>query len=518
MKKKVIFLLITFFTLAGYSQDKLSKEQKKQFKQAQEAFEIGDFQSAMNYFKAVYPADSMEPYLNYKIGVSMFNLKKYRKDAYPYFKRAETGKYKDCFYYLGVIEHLRMNFDEALNNLKKWKRATGMSNYTLKDVDRQIQITETAMKMVKSPINVQIENLGESINSRFPDYVPLISADGNMMVFTSRREGSSENKLDPNGDYFEDIYISHKVNGSWEKPKSISPTINTPSHDACVALSSDGSQLLTYRTSEDQLSGDIYSSLHIGESWTPPVKLPEVINSDDYLEASATLGTENEVIYFSSDRPGGFGMKDIYRSRKLPDGSWSLPQNLGPIVNSEADEDAPFIHPDGKTLYFSSRGHKTMGGYDIFKTHLEDSVRWAVPENLGYPINSVEDDVYFVLSADGKQGYFSANRPNGFGDHDIYLIKDPEQFFKLNMIKGRIKDQSSGTAVHAKITLLNKTSGSVEGVFRTNKMTGKFVLIGYPGQNYDIIIESPDHNAYIQPVTFPAEDLQINLSRKEGSK
>lgn len=494
---------------------KLSRPEKKIFMKAEEACAIGDYFNAYTLYNQVYAADSMNAYLNHKIGVCMFNLKKFRTDSYRYFKKAENGKFRDTYFYLGLLEHQRLEFNEAIKNFNQYKHSTGTGTFTLKETDRQINISEFARNMIKHPVNIEIENLGEKVNSKFPDYVPLISADEKMLVFTSRREGSSDNKLDPFGDYFEDVFISYNVNGKWTAPASIGQAINTPTHDACVALSADGQQLITYKTSDDMMSGDLYLSDYNGKEWTKPIKLPEVINSGEYIEASAALAADNDLIYFSSDRPGGFGGKDLYFSRRLPDNSWGLPMNLGPVVNTEYDEDAPFIHPDGKTLYFSSKGHRNMGGYDIFKAVKEETGEWALPENLGHPINSVDDDVYFVLSIDGKNGYYSANKPNGYGDQDIYLIRNPEQLFQLNIIKGKAIDQNTKEPVQAKITLLNKISDKVEGIFRTNRLNGTFVIIGYPGLTYDLIIEAVDYQTVIKGIQFPGADFLVPLKRKE---
>lgn len=517
MKRSIHIIILIIFCGAAFAQ-KLDKTGRKLFRTAEELSALGDHQGALYLYNQVYKADSANPYMNYKIGVSMYYLKAQRKGSYQFFKKAEAGKIKDCYYYLGQLEHLHMQFDEAIRFYELYKRCTGNTIFTLQDVERAIAISQNAKLTLKRPLAIEIENLGKSVNSEYPDYVPLITADESMLVFTSRREGSSENQKDPNGDYFEDIYISYRKDGKWSEPVNIGKTINTSTHDACVALSADGNQMITYRTSEDQLSGDLYTSTFTGSEWTSPVRLPENINSKEYVEASASLAPDNDIIYFSSDRPGGFGGKDIYFSRRLPDNSWGKPMNLGPPVNTEYDEDAPFIHPDGKTLYFSSKGHTTIGGYDIFRSSMDEKYNWSIPENLGYPINSVDDDIYFVMSLDGKNGYYSANRPNGYGDQDIYMIRNPEQYFQLTVIKGKLSERNSSKPVAGKISLLNKTTNTIEGVFRSNRITGNFVLIGYPGNKYDILVETVEHQSVVRSITFPGADINIELQRKEDDK
>ncbi len=209
---------------------------------------------------------------------------------------------------------------------------------------------------------MEITNLGDKVNSAYADYKPVLTADESQLIFTSRREGSTGDAVNAEGKYFEDIYVSNFENGEWTVPKSIGPTINTDDHEATVGLSADGQQLYVYKFLEG--SGDIYMSNLMGANWMEPQKMGSDINLKSW-ESHASISADSKYLFFTSDREGGYGGSDIYYCQRLPDGSWGLAINMGPMVNSSYDEDGGYMHPDGQNFFFSSKGHNTMGGYDI---------------------------------------------------------------------------------------------------------------------------------------------------------
>lgn len=321
--------------------------------------------------------------------------------------------------------------------------------------------------------------------------------------------------MDPYGKYFEDIYVSTKVDQEWSTPIGLGDQVNTDNHDACVGLSSDGTTLITYKTNEVYTGGDLYYSELEGVEWQKPVKFGDNINSA-YLEPSASFTSDMNKLYFSSNRPGGFGDKDIYRVVRFPNGEWSLPQNLGPEINTEYDDDAPFIHPDGRTLYFSSKGHNTMGNYDIFKSDLNEDGTWSKPENLGYPLNTTDDDIYFVLSADGRRGYFSSGRPGGYGGQDLYVALLPGKVKNLTIIKGvvsvRDKDEAS-TPLSARITVRDAETKRIQGIYYSNSTTGKYLIIIPPNTKFALTVEADGCATYKQFVYYE-DDAGFNMIHK----
>jgi len=426
MKSKFFRYLLLPSILFGWSfsswaqENLLSRTEKKMYEEADIYFEFGDFHTALELYKKLLDKQPENFILKGKTGKSQFKIKGQELLAENYFKTI-LDSFPEASFYMGKISHLQKKFNDALLYYQRYK------TYKLKEIndqeiDRQIEISQRAKQMIDNPVNVTVSNLGSKINSPYQDYVPLITADESALYFTSRRPGSSGNLKDPLNEFFEDIYIAKCINGQWLEAENIGKPVNSNTHDATVSLSSNESTLIFYRTNENLTAGDLYASEHIENKWTEPVKLGENINSDAQ-ESSACLSPDERTIIFSSNRSGGFGGKDLYRSVILPNGQWSLPVNLGPSINTPFDEDAPYLHIDGKTLYFSSNGQKTMGGYDIFKSYYNAGEnRWENPQNLGYPINTVNDDIYFTMNASGSTGYYSTEKDRGFGRQDIYKI------------------------------------------------------------------------------------------------
>ncbi|MDH4089526.1 MAG: OmpA family protein [Cyclobacteriaceae bacterium] len=375
------------------------------------------------YIQANYEAGRMHLVTVGKDRAVKYLLRVYRQD--PDFRF-------DIEYWIGRSYQFGESFDEALVFYRKYKdKLTKKSNYQGKDkvdmatVDRGIFECENGKEFISKPGNFSIVNIGREINSEFEDYAPVLNENENEIVFTSRRreDNLNQNVYDDNKPY-EDIFTSKKVGNAWTYAKNIGPVVNNPYHDSNLALSADGNTLFLFK---DDGGGDIFfTKRQPGGEFGPPVPLPGSINSS-YEEKSVTISQDEKTLYFSSNRPGGFGGLDIYRATKDSKGEWSNVKNLGPKINTDNDDDGPFIDYDGVTLYFSSKGRKGMGGFDVFKATLDlKSSTWSEPVNLGYPINTPDDDIYIVFSKDGKRAYYSSVREDGMGYTDIYLITIPE--------------------------------------------------------------------------------------------
>lgn len=513
VSEKIFFLTALIFVFGNSFSQKTAKQN---IREGDLYFYSKDYANARRYYADAWKLDSSDAKLAFKLGVSMYNLKQYRQKSLPYFDQALNGKNPETKFYLGNLYHLNGKFQDAINmftgylNNKK-KKINGAEIQTL------IEKSKTAIEMISHPVNVKIENMGSVINSEYPDYVPVISADESELIFTSRRAGSMGGQLDANGDFFEDIYMSHKKNGQWSAPAGIS-SLNTPTHDACVGLSPDGELLFLYKPSKDFLTGDLYFSVFAGDEWMNPIKLNSPINADDNIESSASLTADGKTLYFSSDRPGGFGKKDIYRVTKLSNGEWSKPMNLGPIVNTPDDDDAPFIHPDGKILYLSSKAHKNMGGYDIYKTTINEAGFWSAPENLGSPINTPDDDIFFVLSVDGKRGYYSSIRKEGFGGADIYAIYFPEEDLNLSVMKAMVLSADSSMPISARITVIESETERLQGIYSTNPLTGKFIMILTPGKKYSIKVESTSYNSFSDIISSEKNEEEVKMIKLDKTK
>ena len=387
----LIVAIFWMFALAASAQGD-TKEFKKSFDLANKKYSMGDYYGALKLYDGLFKQDAEHKELNFNMGVCNYNIRDYKK-AEEHFLKSSSAVSLELFRYKASIAHISMKFKKALNYYNAYKLISGEKDLKNEKINHLVAKVKYAELAIKDNRDVLVQNIGITINTEYPEYVPLISADEKMMLFTSRRPGSTGGKSDPNGRPFEDVYLSTKVNNIWRVPNPLNEVINSGTNDACVGLSADGQRLFLFKPSEDLRTGDLYESRMGLEEWEKPTKLGSDINSE-YTETSASITLDDKVLYFSSDRPGGFGGKDIYKVMMLPNGKWSKSINLGPVINTPYDEDAPFIHTDKKTLYFSSKGHQNMGGYDVFKTVLEKRV-WSSPENLKCPINTVRDDIFF---------------------------------------------------------------------------------------------------------------------------
>ena len=519
---KIIKCTILFlFSISAFSQTKIDlKINEKDLKNANLYFETEDYLNAIEKYKKILAIDPFNEIANLNSGICRIRLGQSVDSCLMYSEKLKLSKIPEVQFYFGQMFHLKLQFDEAIHSFNSYKAIPEKQRKILNtEVDYYISCSKNAKDFINNPQQSIVKNMGNNINSAYADYFPLISPDESYIYFTSRRIGSTGNLKDVYSNYYEGVYQSqHLLNGEWSKPKNIGSPINSNTHDACVSLSTDANSMIIYRTTPDLLTGDLYFSYYDKFVWSEPQKFGPEINTP-FIETSACFSNDTSIIYFSSNRPGGFGGKDIYRIKRLPNGKWAMPMNLGPHVNTNKDEDTPFMHPDGNTLYFSSKGHNTMGEYDVFKTVLNiETSKFSVAQNLGYPINSVTNDLSFVLNAKGNTGYYSSIKDETFGNTDIYKIEmhngDPE--LKVKQGKILIDNQIS----KAKITLLDLESKLISGIFNASSKTGKFLLVMNPYKSYKAIIE--EESCYpmiidIEPVINERTeiDIIINLIKKK---
>jgi outer membrane protein OmpA-like peptidoglycan-associated protein/tetratricopeptide (TPR) repeat protein len=431
----LIFFAVTGFFFSTYGQDQ--KQQALDYLKLADEMVAGS--QADNDIRDVYvQAANLDPdNLKANFEAGYYHLKTIGKDlAATFFLRVyeRDPNYRfDIEYWIGNSYHYGLQFDKAidyytryLNRFNSKPNYLGRDRVSLEEVERNIQECENGKEFIRNPKGYSIVNLGNEINSEWDDYAPVLNANEDELIFTSRRrdDNLNQNVFDDNKPW-EDIFISRKVNGKWQPAKNIGSKVNTIYHDSNLALSADGKTLFIHK---DENGGDIYFvKLNPDGSWGAAQPLPGMVNSS-YAEKSVSISQDERTLFFSSERPGGLGGLDIYKATVNSVGQWINVQNLGSTVNTPLDDDGPFIDYDGKTLYFSSKGHKGMGNYDIFKTVYDEATgEWSTPENLGYPINTPDNDIYFVSTKDGKRGYYSSIREDALGYDDIYMITLVEQ-------------------------------------------------------------------------------------------
>lgn len=433
IQRVILFLALLTVSSICVAQQPQDKEQSKLY--MDQAIEILAATRAIDDAREIMVTaanfDTTNIRANYEAG--HMHLLSIGKDlAVKYFLRiyGQDPNYRfDLEYWIANSYQYGLRFDKALDYYNRYRdRLSKKPNYTgkdkieMKEVDRRIEECNNGKEFVASPKPFAITNIGREINSEFEDYGPVLNADETEIIFTTRRRDGNtfENVADDNKPY-EDVFEAEKSGGNWKKAKNIGSPINSKYSESNLTLSPDGKILFIYR---DEGNGDIYESTKgIDGKWSEPKALPGIINSS-YRESSVSITPDGSTLYFASERPGGYGGSDIYLCLKDSKGEWSRVKNLGGNINTERDEDGPFISFDAKTMYFSSQGHKGMGGFDIFKTTLlnSDKNEWSEPENIGFPINSPDDDIYFSSSKDGKRWYYASVRDEGLGYTDIYLI------------------------------------------------------------------------------------------------
>lgn len=401
----------------------------------------------------------------------------------------ENKKAADIEFYLGRAYMLNYKFDDAVVRFTTYQMNSKSSGALKAEADQYIRNCNHGKKLVAHPIDVKITNIGDAINSKASEYVPVISSDESVLIFTYRGEKSTGGMQlldinDPEDQYTEDVFMSVKAGEEWLEPFPAGKNINSLDHDACIALSGDGQKLLVFKNSGKD-NGDIYMSSLDGSNWGVPEHLRGGVNSD-YWEGSCSISANEKTLYFSSERQGGYGGRDLYKATLEHDGSWGNVKNLGLKINTAFDDDAPFIHPDGTTLIFSSKGHNSMGGYDIFKTFRIDTA-WTNPENMGYPVNTTGDDIYYVLSADGQRGYYSSEKVGGFGQQDIYRVGPGLPGWKpaVVLLKGNVTVNDAAAGADIEVVLANNNENV--GIFKANAATGKYLINLPAGADYKVI-------------------------------
>lgn len=369
---------------------------------------------------------------NYMAGLTYLQTI-YKSRSVEYLLRVyeQNPEYKyNLLYMIGQGYQYGLEFEQAIVFFQRYQEKVrqrpghrGEDFTPLTEVERRIYECQNGLEYMRNPKKHVIENMGPMINSEWDDFAPVLNEGETLLVFTTRRQdGNLNENVFEDLLYYEDIfYTTRTPGGKWGPAQNIGEVINTPYHDSNLALSADGNQLFIYRSVN---GGDIYVSNRKSDgTWQAPVSMGENINSS-FSENSISISPDGKTLFFSSDRPTSRGGLDIYYSVQDRRGKWGAAVNIGDVINTPYDEDGPYIDYDGKTLYFSSKGHKGMGGYDIYQTVYDSTTKqWSEPVNLGFPINTPDNDIYFVSTRDGKRGYYASAREDGLGFTDIYHVK-----------------------------------------------------------------------------------------------
>ena len=457
-----------------------------------------------------------------------------------------SGEIFDHNYMLGEANHLKMNWNKAIENFKIYRKS--LNGYYLaiykRQIDKQIEECENGKLLTKDPARVRIQNLGDSINSPYADYGAFITGNESQMLFTSRRpvkKGPGKKKLNKlDNKYFEKIYIADKKDGVWRKSTVMKRPVNSKGQRATAGMSNDGKRLFLYIDKSRRRGGNLYEArLSKKGEWKKPRKMSKRINSKE-VETSIALSYDEQYMYFVSTkkRRKHQGSRDIYVMTLNKRGKrYKRPKNIGAVINTKYAEDYVWAHPDNKTLYFSSKGHNTMGGFDIFKSTRKIDGTWSKPVNLSYPINTPEDDYGIVIGWQDRKGYYTSVRPGGKGEKDLYVLKflgmakelivdESEKILasdnafviepgkdKRNsntVLKGRVEDAITGNGLNSKFIIFDHDLQKNVAIFETDAGNNGHYLVTLPSaKNYRIIVKADGYVKHMDNYKIPKNKREL---------
>jgi len=491
MKRLVLltWLLATFINSDILSQSKV--EIRNNFYDAESWILFEDYKEALPIYQQllrIYPNNSN---FKYRIGQCYINTTGEKEKAISYLEDAvkninpkyKEGKFKesgapyDALYYLANAYRINNQLDKALETYELFQKNMDTEVYNAEVVEQQITSCRNAKELMNIPLFIKEKNLGSMINEGNSEFNPVISENEDLIIF-SKSEA-----------FYDAILYSTKTNGVWSGPMNMNEILQVDKDLFPTSISKDGKTLYLYSSAD--YDGIIYTTTFNNNTWSPLVELNENINTK-YWESHATISHDNKKLYFTSNRKGTLGGLDIYVYKRDSLGDWGPAENMGTVINTPYNEESPFLSKDDKTLFFSSRGHFNMGGYDIFYSTLLDDGKWSVPLNVGYPLNSTDDDVFFNPVNQGYEGYVSREVNGGFGKEDIYRVEifsddHPRKFFIRGLVK--VADLMNSISDSVKISAMNITNPDQTIIVYSDPVTGEFEF-ELPQGNYKITYEN----------------------------
>ncbi|MDD5570515.1 MAG: OmpA family protein [Bacteroidales bacterium] len=517
------------------------RKAKKQIKKGDENFRLGGiyFDKALEYYLQANNFNPSNAALNFKIGRTYICLLEKNKAIEHLVKAVKLNgtSLKDVHYYLGRAYQYAMKWDTAVKEYNLYKKnlnqnETGGQSY---DVDKRVKECESGKELSKSPVKCFIDNFSSVVNSKYDDYYPVLSSDESTLFFTSRRKENERTRIcDIDNKYYEDVYDTKMSNKLWGNAQNFDNSYNSKDNSAVAGMSGNGMLFLVY-------DGNKNGNLNICEyykdkRWTRPDEFGKIINAKRTHSSSAAITIDGKTLFFVSNKKGGIGGSDIYVCTKDEKDRWTEPLNLGSTINTVYDEEFPFITADGKTLYFTSKGHNSMGGYDVFKS-VNENGKWSAPKNLGFPINSPFDDfTYFVYGNKINFAYYSSNRENGIGGSDIYkityitdkpvmnsqednliasitepvsevVLERPVEIREKSMIglKGIVTDAADNKPIKAEIEITDNEQNVILSTIQVDVKTGEYLVTIPSGKNFGVTVKSTGY-------MFSSENINIPLS------
>jgi hypothetical protein len=511
-KYPALILLLTVFT--GAAQTPAPTKQELDLMKADELYEMANYIQALEIYLKLEKSFPKDQQIKRRIGVCYLNVHDDKSKALPYIRGVfNTGKYDDeLLLEMGQACQYAYSFQNAIIAYNMYREKAPPKLYPL--IDHYIETCENGKELVKRPVNVIFENLGKEVNTKYADYYPFVSKDEGALYFTSRRDECLGNTRSAFGYYSSDIYVSKVKNGQWTKAKNAGAPINTVDDEEIVGLTPDGKNMVLYVDRKDLASDLMHAELQKNKSFGRPVAFSPPVNTEG-LELEGCYTADANTLYFTAVRKDGLGEADVYSTHKLPNGEWGVPQNLGPNINTKYKEAFPVISEDRQYLYFASQGHTSMGGFDIFKSKWNEAKQeWGPATNIGYPVNTTDDDMMYSLAGNGRDGYLSAWRKEGLGDLDIYKVTFPGVEQRLTAIVGNVRSaDSTKKIVEAAISITDVKTNKELDSKDVNKKNGRYIFITEPGK-YLIEIACKGYKPLKEEVTvMDKSDFTVELEK-----
>lgn len=473
MRYIIVFLLITLFTNAIKGQDPL--------KEAEAFFDEGNFSTALEYYQKALKKDSSNVELRHNLAICILSLNMDRTPAIPHLEWiVKQEKFDEYVWFdLARAYHSDNQFDKAIANYKKYV-SVGRDDEFINLAKVATKQCENAKNLIEKPIDVSFQLLNEEINTEDNEFQPYIPADESTLVYTSDEKYDSRYKI-----HINNIYISEKEGENWDRPKTVG-VVNSQEDEFVAGLAANDKYLFV-KVRGYEAFDDIFVAEKDGDRISRLEDLGEPVNTGA-TESGATLSFSGDTLIFASDRDGGQGGLDLWMSMRLPNGKWGKPVNLGKPVNTPYDEDYPHLMADGKTLFFSSNGENSIGGFDVFRSRFNvKESKWSAPRNFGYPVNNTYDNLTIAMSRNLRYAYVSDVREEGYGGMDIYRVTFNQTDANIFLHKGIFVNANDSIVDipdkdQPEIKVINKETGDLFGKYQYSSEKKQFILALPPGR------------------------------------
>jgi hypothetical protein len=462
-------------------------------------FDLKNYQRAKELYREKYKEDLYDKKIKYYFGVCLI----YTFEIEDGIKALESistnsGTPDEVWYHLARAYHLSNHYEKAISLYKKYNQKSGAKADLIVEGERNIEMCTNGKVLAKKPLNLYFENLGAKVNSKGKEYLPLITPDESLLFYTTRRLGTTGRIYDLEGYYTSDIFLSKYKYGKWSKARSIGFP-NSYGNEQTAGITEDGETIL-YHVNNPESKNNLQISSKSKSSFKKSTEIKSTeINNSSSIQSSATISNTKDYMIFSSDREGDIGNNDLYICKKLPNNEWAEPINMGNIINTKYEESNPYLTDNGMTLYFSSTGHNSIGGYDVFVSTFDNTQKeWSKPTNVGYPLNTPYDNIGISFTENKKFAYVSTHRKDSYGDFDIYKVDFIDTTLDYTVIKGYVLDVDSNAIKEPlMIEIFNTQTDELSGIYELNAKKGSFLMALTPN-TYEVNIDVPGKGYFRQ--------------------